>query len=117
MGSAVLPRSFLDGPVDKDVLNQTLITSRSNESQAAVYEALAQQDVAKALKVWSNSQEEGFKAAACHCDGEARKLSKKYFGRCQVEKPKMVQLALPRCRTCQVTINRHTRSPRQLLAN
>ena len=94
----VLPRSFLDGPVDKDVLNQT-ISSRRDASQAAVSGALAEQDIAKALKAWSMSQEEGFKAAACHCDGEARKLSKKYFGRCQVEEPKMVQLALPRCRT------------------
>ena len=94
----VLPKSFLDGPVDKVVLDQTLASGHS-ETQDAVFAALAQADVAEALSIWSKAQEEGFMKAACHCDGDHRKLSRKYLGRCQMHEPKQVQLALPRCKT------------------
>ena len=94
----VLPKSFLDGPVDKVVLDQTLAIGQS-ATHEAVSVALDQLDVAEALSIWSKAQEEGFMKAACHCDGDHRKLSKKYLGRCQVQEPKQVQLALPRCKT------------------
>ena len=94
----VLPKTFLDGPVDKIVLDRTLNNSHTS-TQDAVHGALGRSDVAEALSIWSKAQEEGFMKAACHCDGDHRELSKKYLGRCQVQEPKQVQLALPRCKT------------------
>lgn len=47
----VLPRSFLDGPVDKKVLDQTLASSQA-ATHAEVQAALERHDVAEALAVW-----------------------------------------------------------------
>ena len=94
----VLPKSFLNGPVDKVVLDQTLATGQA-ETHRSVCAALDHANVAEALSIWSKAQEEGFVKAACHCDGDHRKLNRKYLGRCQVQEPKQVQLALPRCKT------------------
>ena len=94
----MLPRSFLDGPVDKGVLNSVLL-HQQDECEQLVQEALDNQDIASAVAMWSQFQENGFRESACHCDGSKRVLNKKYFGRCQVETPKLVQLALPRCKT------------------
>ena len=94
----VLPRSFLEGPVDKIALDRHLSTSYQS-CVDRVEELLTGNDIAAAIAHWSKCQEQAFDAASCHCDGARRHLSKKYFGRCQRTEPKMVQLAMPRCKT------------------
>lgn len=94
----VLPRSFLEGPVDKTELDRQLTLSHQSCVES-VDEALVGNDVAGALAKWSHYQERAFAEASCHCDGEKRRLTNKYFGRCQRFEPKMVQLSLPRCKT------------------
>lgn len=94
----VLPRSFLEGPIDKTELDRQLNLS-SQSCGECVENSLADNDVAAALAHWSHCQEQAFAEASCHCDGERRYLNKKYFGRCQRVEPKFVQLALPRCKT------------------
>ena len=94
----VLPRSFLEGPVDKIALDRHLSTSYQS-CVDRVEELLTGNDIAAAIAHWSKCQEQAFDAASCHCDGAKRHLRKKYFGRCQRTEPKMVQLAMPRCKT------------------
>lgn len=94
----VLPRTFLDGPVDKVHFDQR-IAQGLDDCAVKVRGAIEHQNVGEALADWSAFHEECFAEASCHCDGEHRTLGSKYFGRCQVEAPKAVQLALPRCKT------------------
>lgn len=68
----VLPRSFLEGPVDKPELDRQLTLSHQSCVES-VDEALVGNDVAGALAKWSHYQERAFAEASCHCDGEKRR--------------------------------------------
>ena len=78
----VLPRTFLDGPVDKELLDKVLAQELQECSDSARF-ALDTGNVAEALAIWSAYQENGLAQASCHCDGEQQHIGSKYFGRCQ----------------------------------
>ena len=94
----ILPRSFMDGPIDKAVLVTSLEGSASI-CEEEVCAHLENGDVGQALEAWSQAQEQAFVEAACHCDGEPRALSSKYLGRCARTEPKFVHLSQPRLKS------------------
>ena len=74
----VLPRSFLEGPIDKSELDRQLALSYQSCLER-VEESLADNDVATALANWSHCQERAFAEASCHCDGEKKVSEQEVF--------------------------------------